>query len=563
MIRKIGYCTLLAAMAAAPVLAQAPAGDPPSRVARLSFKSGSVSFRPGSVEDWTEASLNYPLTTGDRLWTQTGARAELHAGANAIRMASETALAILNLDDFNTQLSVTEGSVQIHINALASGERFEVDTPNAAVTLLQPGDYHVDSHSDTNLTTAAVLAGYAEVTAGGATYPVQPGQAASVTGLDQVAEQTGPAPMPNEFDRWCEQRNQREAQAQSVRYVPRDMIGYEDLDQYGSWQTMSPYGAVWVPVGLAPGWAPYHYGHWAWVDPWGWTWIDDAPWGFAPFHYGRWAYIGTWIWIPGTLSPRPVYAPALVAFVGGAGFGMSAAFGAGGGVAWFALGFGEPYRPVYRVSPAYLEGVNVRYGVLDVNAVNVNYVNRAVPGAVIAVPHDAFVGARPVAAVAVRVDDRELAQARVIGAAPAVVPVRASVLANPEGRVAAAPPARFAERPVVARMTPPPPPVSFAARQQALAANPGRPVDAATLESIRRANPPAAPMVRTVEAGPATERPAARNTPNDRPPAARSEAKAPAAGRESGQQQPAAQAKKPAPKPPAKKQEKKDGKQDR
>ena len=370
MIRRIGYSMALAAMAALPVLAQAPAGDPPSRVARLSFKSGSVSFRPGSVEDWTEASLNYPLTAGDRLWTQTGARAELHAGANAIRMASETALALLNLDDFNTQIGVTEGTLNVHIDALASGEHFEVDTPNAAITLLQPGDYHIDSHSDTNTTAAAVLNGYAEITAGGSTYPVAPRQSANVTGLDQVGERTGPAPMPNEFDQWCAARNQREAQSQSVRYVPRDMIGYEDLDQYGTWRMAPPYGMVWVPMNAAAGWAPYHSGHWAWVDPWGWTWVNDAPWGFAPFHYGRWAYSGSWFWIPGTMAPRPVYAPALVAFVGGPGFGMSAAFGVGGGVAWFALGPGELYRPAYAVSPVYLQALNVRYGVVNVNVVN-------------------------------------------------------------------------------------------------------------------------------------------------------------------------------------------------
>ncbi len=75
---------------------------------------------------------------------------------------------------------------------------------------------------------------------------------------------------------------------------------------------------MWVPNGTPAGWAPYHYGHWVWVDPWGWTWVDDAPWGFAPFHYGRWAYVGGyWGWVPGPIAARPVYAPALVAWVGG------------------------------------------------------------------------------------------------------------------------------------------------------------------------------------------------------------------------------------------------------
>mgnify|MGYP006969297544 CR=1 FL=1 len=66
-------------------------------------------------------------------------------------------------------------------------------------------------------------------------------------------------------------------------------------------------------------WAPYTTGRWAWVAPWGWTWVDVAPWGFAPFHYGRWVPRGPyWAWSPGRYVARPVYAPALVGWVGGA-----------------------------------------------------------------------------------------------------------------------------------------------------------------------------------------------------------------------------------------------------
>ena len=75
------------------------AGDPPSRVARLNYESGSVSFRPGSLDDWSPATLNYPLTTGDHLWADQDARAEMHIGSAAVRMDSRTALSFLNLDD--------------------------------------------------------------------------------------------------------------------------------------------------------------------------------------------------------------------------------------------------------------------------------------------------------------------------------------------------------------------------------------------------------------------------------------------------------------------------------
>src|ERR1019366_9610886 len=100
-------------------------------------------------------------------------------------------------------------------------------------------------------------------------------------------------------------------------------------------------------------------GRWDAVEPWGWTWIDDNPWGFAPFHYGRWSHDrGRWGWIPGSMQSRPVYAPALVAFVSGAGWSASGSFGSGGGVGWVPLAPNEPYVPGYRASAGYVRNVN-------------------------------------------------------------------------------------------------------------------------------------------------------------------------------------------------------------
>ena len=107
MMRKVELLAALLVAAVAPAMADA--GDPPSRVARLSYQSGTVSFRPGTVEEWTAASLNYPLTTGDHLWADAGAQVEMHVGSTAIRMGSQTALAILNLDDQMAQFKPDAG----------------------------------------------------------------------------------------------------------------------------------------------------------------------------------------------------------------------------------------------------------------------------------------------------------------------------------------------------------------------------------------------------------------------------------------------------------------------
>src|SRR5579884_3674778 len=73
--------------------------DPPGRVARLNYISGPVSFQPSGVDDWVNATINRPLTTGDHLWTDRAARADLHVGPAALRLGPETAFEFLNLDD--------------------------------------------------------------------------------------------------------------------------------------------------------------------------------------------------------------------------------------------------------------------------------------------------------------------------------------------------------------------------------------------------------------------------------------------------------------------------------
>ena len=501
MMRKSGLLAVLLAITA--ISAMADGDDPPSRVARLNLQSGTVSFRPGSIEEWAAATINYPLTTGDHLWTDAGATAEIHVGSTAIRMAPQTAISILNLDDRTVQLSVTQGSVNVRLRGLADDESFEVDTPNVSATLLRTGDYRIDADGDNNLTTVTVRGGDAEVTGAGAAFTVHARESARLSGLDQATQEVGPAPPPNEFDNWCQARERREAQAQtSARYVPRDMVGYEDLDEYGVWREDAQYGWVWAPRTVAAGWAPYHNGRWAWVEPWGWTWIDEAPWGFAPFHYGRWAFAGGgWFWVPGrlVLGVRPVYAPALVAFVGGAGFGVGIGVGGGGVAAWFPLGPGEVYRPAYHVSEVYVRQVNITHvtNINVVNVTNVRYVNQNVQGAVTVVPHEAFISARPVAQASVRVDARVVAQAQVVGTTAQVAPRRESVMAR-TGPPVAAPPARFADRAVVARTAPPAPPVSFAAKRQALEANQGRPLAPEQTRTLRTNSPAPRPMVRTV-----------------------------------------------------------------
>jgi hypothetical protein len=508
-------------------IAWADGDDPPSRAARLSYINGTVSFQPGSVDDWTPATLNRPMTTGDRLWTEPGARAEVNVGSAAVRLNGRTNLTVLNLDDRTVQLEVSIGTVSVRLRRLAEDETFEIDTPQMAMTLLRPGEYRVEVSEQGDATVAGVRGGEAEANAASQAFTIHPREQMRVMGVDQPVFDTRPLPTADAFDVFCEGRDRSEDMSVSAQHVSRDMPGYSDLDGAGGWRQDPQYGWVWAPR-VDPGWAPYHYGHWAWIAPWGWTWVDDAPWGYAPFHYGRWVFAGgAWVWIPGPIAPRPVYAPAMVAWVGGAGFGVGIAVG-GPAVGWFPLGPGEVFVPAYGYSRVYVERVNVTNTVIvnravfaNVTVANVTYVNRGVVGAVTVVPVAAMTVGRPVAIAAVRVTPEVVARAQVSNVA-VVAPERAAVLgARAQVGVAApAPPAAVLARPAVARATPPPAPPSFAQQQQYLRQNPGQPVPRATVAQLQQSAPARTAVTPAIKQVNAPASPAARPTapvPAERP----------------------------------------------
>jgi len=469
----------------------AAAGDPPDRVARLNYFAGTVTLEPAGLTDWSYAVLNRPLTTGDQLWADANARAELHAGSTALRLDQQTALDIVNLNDTITQLKVTQGTLSAHVRALPAGQNFEIDTPNVALVATAPGLFRVDVAADGSSTTVTVRAGNATLYGDGGSFQMSAGQQIQFVGTSLQQQTGGSAPALDAFDQWVATRDRAEDNSISARYVSREIPGYEDLDANGTWRSEPNYGEVWVPTTVATGWAPYHEGHWAWVAPWGWTWVDDAPWGFAPFHYGRWAYIDrSWAWVPGpvVVTQPPVYAPALVAFVGGGGgggahWGVDLAIGGaiGAGVAWFALGPGEPWHPAYHYSPTYYNRINnvnitnVHNTTIINNVTNIHntYINQNAPGAITAVPANAFVRGESVAQAARPFNAQALAHAQIGAGAPAIAPVQQSFAgALRPAHVGA--PAALAQRQVVATRAPVVPAAYHDALAQRFAAGGGK-----------------------------------------------------------------------------------------
>lgn len=390
-----------------------PGGDPPDRVARLSYMSGTVSFQPSGEDQWNQAEQNYPLTDGDRIYTDHDGRAELETGNLALRLSSSTDLTTTSLSDQLVQIGLAQGTLRVRAYDILSGNSVEINTPNAALTLLRPGSYRVETYPDDNTTLVTVDNGDLEISGNGVSQTIHSGQSVKLSGTDEVYLDRISAPREDDFDQWCGDRDSRYLSSNSRQYTGQYMPGYDDLDQYGQWQSAPEYGEVWYPGAVPAGWVPYRYGRWVWEDPWGWTWVEDEPWGFAPFHYGRWALIGTrWGWIPGpvVVTARPIYAPALVAFVGAPG----------PNVVWFPLGPRDPFFPWYHHSDGYLRQVNVTnvrvvniVNVINVrNADNFHYAYQRI--APTAVSGDVFRGGRPVARETVRVDVNTIGRAHTI-----------------------------------------------------------------------------------------------------------------------------------------------------
>lgn len=457
---------MLAALGGASAQSE-PSEDPPSRVARLSEFSGQVwLYNADSGNEWVSAVRNRPVTSGDRLATEAGARAELQIGSTTVRLDSSTELEVTALDDERLSLQLVSGSASVRVVDLANAGAVDVSTDEGRFVVQRAGSYRFDRDgSASRLTVNSGLARYEGANSGLA---VSPGQRAEFW-IDSggVAQYTMSAPVNDDFAAWNSERERHVVSGVASRYVSPEMTGVEELDRYGRWEQNPEYGALWIPTAVAVDWAPYRTGHWAWVRPWGWTWVDDAPWGFAPFHYGRWVYVrNNWCWTPGARVARPVYAPALVAWVGGPRANVSITVGGGPAVGWFPLAPREVYVPSYRVSPRYVQNVNITH-VANVTVINNVYNNpqahrefdnRRYQNAITVVPTSVMTSRQPVAPAAAQVRrnpawSREIANQPVRSAVTLVAPPVAAPLAAPVRSVdprAVRPPPGFAERPAAA-----------------------------------------------------------------------------------------------------------------
>lgn len=387
--------------------------DPPGRVGRVADVQGSVSMFDHEQGAWSEAERNRPLTSGDRLSTGPKGRAELRIGSTVLRLAGATELEVVRLDDERMSFELHTGSLAVRVRSREAAADIDLLTREVRLRPERAGHYRIDRVDDS--TQAGVLRGTLRIDEPDG-FIIESGQRAELwrEGRQQRNLRFAWSGLPNDaFGDWVAREDSRDERSASSRYVSPEMTGAEDLDRNGRWERHAEYGAIWYPIEVRADWAPYRHGRWAWVRPWGWTWLDEAPWGFAPFHYGRWLSVsGRWGWWPGEYVARPVYAPALVAWIGGPHVGVSINIG-GPHVGWVPLAPREWYTPYYRHTPVYVERINPhppgdrgphwQRPPQQVPTGPVMYGNQGVPGAVTVVPRDVLMRRQPVSRAVVEV----------------------------------------------------------------------------------------------------------------------------------------------------------------
>lgn len=409
----------LAALAVGAVVLLASAAawaDPPGRVGRIADTAGTVWMFDAEQGEWIAAQRNRPLTSGDRLSAERDALAELQIGSATLWLDGGSELEVMEIDDHQVRLHLHHGSLALRLRSSASAREFSVTTAEGRFDPLRAGHYRIDQLD--NFSFGGVIAGALRFEARDSALELVAGQRAEFWN-DRGVTNYSWAALPNDrFAEWSAQQDrQGERDARRRPYVSPEMTGAEDLDRYGDWDQHPEYGALWYPRGVDAGWAPYRYGYWAYVRPWGYTWVDNAPWGFAPFHYGRWiSWQGRWAWAPGQYVARPVYAPALVAWIGGPNISIGINIGGGPSVGWVPLSPREVYRPTYSVTNIYVTNVNSPHRRWHpqpnqpVRTGPIMYTNQGVPGGVTVVSQQVLRERQPISNAVIAPVDPQVIQ---------------------------------------------------------------------------------------------------------------------------------------------------------
>lgn len=273
-------------------------------IGHISFVEGKAFVQRASDLGYEDAALNMPISEGDRIGTSEG-RVEFRFGrGNYVRLDSDSKLDVLNLpkkDDDVARFRVWSGSAFLVVGSLKKEKAIELHTADSSFYVLDRGIYRVNVRENRD-TEILVYQGLLEAAGEDGSTLLKAAQKLEVSeGRFASKPASFIAVADDAFDKFNESRNSITGKEIAKGKLPEELSDFEsELDQYGQWEYLPPYGNVWVPSGLDQDWRPYYNGRWTWLPLSGWTWWPYEPWGWSTFHYGRWNWAVNfgWYWIP-------------------------------------------------------------------------------------------------------------------------------------------------------------------------------------------------------------------------------------------------------------------------
>ena len=315
---------------------------------RLRFIDGEVSFwRPGA-EDWSAAQVNTALAAGDSLYAGDGANLELQIGARAfVRAGAGTEIDLTSLDPDYLQFRITGRPCR----------------PRPEERCPRPNDRGRYAECRVHHRSSRLLSRRRRREHDGIQRPPRRGSDGRAGRRGGDRRRREPADRPRGYRHGSGQRDRgararcvgslelrshgaarRGATQRAVRAAGdcgrRRSRSLRRLATSSRATATSGFRATCAPIGR-----PTARAGGCTIRTMSGPGSTTSPWGWAPYHYGRWVHFdGDWGWAPGPVVAAPVYSPALVAFFGAPGIGVSVGVGLPF-VSWCALGFGEPVVP--------------------------------------------------------------------------------------------------------------------------------------------------------------------------------------------------------------------------
>ena len=136
--------------------------DPPARVGRIAAITGAVSFHNQGDTEWSTASVNYPVSTGNAFWTEPAAETQLEISDSRIALAGGTSSTFMRSKQ-GLQGVAVQGETYIHLRDLAPNEAWSIQTPRGLVHLGGEGRYGVGVGTTDQPTLITVLDGSAQI----------------------------------------------------------------------------------------------------------------------------------------------------------------------------------------------------------------------------------------------------------------------------------------------------------------------------------------------------------------------------------------------------------------